>query len=98
MHLLYEDDDDIYSSITGNDGGFFCPNCLVVVLDTDVFARYAEVAADFDNKPLAGFTVAGFVDVRSIPEEKRHLPVGGEDNPVPLVPFLNVNVTAPSSG
>ncbi|MCD6289568.1 MAG: hypothetical protein J7M34_03625 [Anaerolineae bacterium] len=35
--------------------------------------------------------IAGIVDLDAIPEEKRYLPLGDEDNPIPLVEFTNVS-------
>jgi uncharacterized protein YecA (UPF0149 family) len=32
--------------------------------------------------------IAGIVDLNSIPKEKRHLEIGIDENPVPLVHFL----------
>ncbi len=37
------------------------------------------------------FVVMGIVDLDAVPEEKRDLPLGEEDNPIPLVEFTNVS-------
>ncbi len=37
------------------------------------------------------FTVLGVIDLDAIPEEKRHLPLGDDDNPIPLVRFTNIS-------
>jgi hypothetical protein len=70
----------------GNDGGYFCSNCPVVVLDNQEF----ETMASFGRQSSSSFqyTVAGIVDLDAIPEEKADLPIGGDDNPIPLVEFL----------
>lgn len=39
----------------------------------------------------AEFTVLGLVDLESIPEDKRSLPLGGDDNPIPLVKITNMS-------
>lgn len=80
---------DYESSITGNDGGYFCPNCKIVVLDHDMFAELASQSTKF-SKPF-GFTVLGIVDINAIPEDKENIPLGGDDNPVPLVEFTNLS-------
>jgi len=73
--------------ITGNDKGYFCPNCPVVVLDRKAFS---ELASGFNPmSSLLQFTVSGIVDLDAIPEGKTHLPLGSDDNPIPLVEFLN---------
>ena len=72
--------------MVGNDGGKFCSQCPVVVLDNEVFAETALSGGASGNSI---FTVAGIVDLNAIPEEKRHIPIGDDDNPLPLVEFLN---------
>ena len=71
---------------TLNDGGYFCPNCPVIVLDNEKFEKMASIGTR-SSKPFE-FTVAGLVDYDAIPEEKAHLPLGDDDNPIPLVKFL----------
>jgi hypothetical protein len=39
----------------------------------------------------AEFTVLGLVDLEAVPEDKRSLPFGGDDNPIPLVKFTNMS-------
>jgi len=34
------------------------------------------------------FAVLGIVDLDAVPEEKAHLSLGDDDNPIPLVAFL----------
>jgi hypothetical protein len=34
------------------------------------------------------FAVLGIMNMDAIPEDKRHLPVGSDDTPIPLVEFL----------
>ena len=33
------------------------------------------------------YCVEGIVDLDAIPEDKRHLPLGAEGNPIPLIEF-----------
>ncbi len=74
------------SLIMGNDAGSFCPKCPVVVLDADTIAEGLSCAAP---KQRFEFHVAGIINIDAIPEEKKHLPLGTDDNPIPLVRFLN---------
>ena len=82
--LLLKDSDDVIPFLAGNDGGSFCPKCPVVVLGVDVFSRSAAIGAP-EPKSLM---VAGIVDIESIPGDKQHIPLGDDDNPIPLVKFL----------
>jgi hypothetical protein len=38
------------------------------------------------------FCVEGIVDLDAIPEHKRHLPIGGAENPIPLIEFQGPGV------
>ena len=73
--------------IISNDGGGFCPNCPIVVLDYENFLEGILAAGASQG---TAFTVVGIVDWETIPEDKRDEPIGEEDNPIPLVEFLNV--------
>ncbi len=74
--------------ITGGDGGYFCSNCPIVVLDKDDFAEMASLfyKGDINSTELI---VKGIVDLDAIPENKRNKPLGTKDNPIPLIPFTN---------
>lgn len=72
--------------LAGNKGGWFCPNCPVVVLNYDEFVQGMVVVSGVTTKE---FTVAGIVNSDAIPDDKKHLPFGHNDNPIPLVEFLN---------
>jgi len=71
--------------VIGNDGGHFCARCPIVVLDFDVFSRMAALA----EEPARGgeFAVLGIVDLDAVPKEKARLPLGTDDNPIPLIEF-----------
>ena len=74
--------------IIGTDGGYFCSNCPIVVLDVNKFAELAKASFRVPVEEVQ-FTVPGIVDLDAIPEEKRNVPLGKEDNPIPLVEFIN---------
>jgi len=78
---------DVNPFIVGPKGGYFCPRCPSVVLDRDEFLRYASVVRQDDSME---FAVVGLVDMDAIPKDKRHLPLGADDNPIPLVRFTNI--------
>jgi hypothetical protein len=45
-----------------------------------------------------GFSLSeGIVDLEAVPEDKRHLPLGDEDNPMPLIEFKSAVVPPPLS-
>jgi hypothetical protein len=75
-----------------NDYGAFCPECPVVVLDKNGFERLAresvEKNPDWKMPGDLSFIVIGIVNLNAVPEDKRHLPLGGDDNPIPIVEFL----------
>jgi len=85
--LAIRESHDIHASIVGNNGGYFCPKCPTIVLDSDTFEEFARLS--FDREADAEYTVLGLVDLEAIPKDKRSLPIGGRDNPVPLVKFSN---------
>ncbi len=70
----------------GGGGGYFCAHCPVVVLARPTFDLFAEVAMRSSKR--FKYDVLGIVDLDAVPEEKRHLPFDEENNPLPLVPFL----------
>jgi hypothetical protein len=86
---------------TGNDSGDFCPECPVVVLERKGFERVIEgivkESPDWAMSGAVSFVVIGIVNMDAVPEDKRHLPMGGDDNPIPLVEFLRESDTASKS-
>ncbi len=85
--LMLKNDEEISPFIVGNEGGHFCPNCPVVVLEKEIFTKFAGIA-DSSNDSEA-YTITGIIDFDKIPKEKREIPLGEDDNPIPLVEFLN---------
>jgi hypothetical protein len=83
---------------TGNDSGAFCPECPVVVLDRKGFegvvGGIVEENPDWRISGPVSFVVIGAVNMDAVPEDKRHLPMGDDDNPIPLVKFLQEIDTA----
>jgi len=86
--------------ITGNESGAFCPECPVVVLDRKGFEQAIEAMAEKPDWGISGtvqFAVMGIVNIEAVPEDKRHIPLGDDDNPIPLVAFLSETDTANKS-
>ncbi len=79
---------DVQSVVMGNESGHFCNNCPTVVLDYDEFNKFAFIATQVLHPD---FVVLGIVDLSAIPPEKRNVPIGGDENPIPLVKFSNLS-------
>jgi hypothetical protein len=83
------------SFVVGSDMGWFCTRCPTVVINPEDASKLLQHGLphwDIGSE----FAVAGVVDLDAIPEEKQHLPLGDEDNPIPLVEFTNISrKTAP---
>lgn len=77
--------DEIKPFMAGTDAGHFCPVCPVVVIDSEKIKLMAAIGAKVDEPE---FAVAGLVDFDAVPKNKKHLPLGTDDNPIPLVEFL----------
>jgi len=76
--------------IIGNDMGWFCARCPTVVINPEEVKEFlAHGLPKWDTG--AEFAVVGIVDLDAIPEEKQDLPLGGDDNPIPLVEFTRVS-------
>lgn len=77
------DEAEFISNLTGS---HFCNICPVVVFDSEKI----EQAVKLGIKGAANlrYMLAGIVDFNAIPENKRHLEIGIESNPIPLVHFL----------
>lgn len=74
----------------GNDMGWFCARCPTVVINPEKVSEFLthrlphwDIGTDF--------AVVGIVDLDAIPEEKQDLPLGDDDNPIPLVEFTNIS-------
>lgn len=85
--LLYvKSDSDEGEFMTSLSGSHFCKKCPVVVFDTNKVEQAAMLGIR-GGKNLE-YSIAGIIDLDSIPDNKKHLEIGSEENPVPLVHFL----------
>jgi hypothetical protein len=72
------------------DFGWYCGQCPTVVLNTEELAEMLSfVMPDWDIGDE--FTVLGLVDLSAVPEEKHHLPLGDDGNPIPLIEFTSTS-------
>jgi len=69
----------------GSDAGHFCPVCPVIVIDSEKLKHLAAIGARVDEPE---FAAVGLIDLDAVPEDKRHLPMGEDGNPIPVVKFL----------
>lgn len=84
--LCAKSDTDEGEFMTNLSGSQFCEKCPVVVFDIDKVEQAAKIGIK-GNINLK-YTIAGIIDLDSIPEEKKQLEIGIDENPVPLVKFL----------
>jgi len=84
--LAVKSDTDEGEFMTNLTGSHFCANCPVVVFDNEKVEQAAKLGIKGDEN--LKYLIAGIVDLNSIPKEKRHLEIGIDENPVPLVHFL----------
>ena len=77
------DEGEFMSNLTGS---HFCNSCPVIVFDSDKIEQAARLGIRGDTN--LRYLVGGIVDFNAIPQEKRHLDIGIDGNPVPLVHFL----------
>ncbi len=77
------DEGEFMSNMTGS---HFCESCPVVVFDSDKIEQAARLGIRGDAN--LRYLIGGIVNLNAIPQEKRHLEIGIDGNPVPLVYFL----------
>ncbi len=73
----------------GSDFGWFCPNCPTVVINPYGVKEALSIGKpDWDIG--SEFGVMGVIDLDAVPPDKADIPLGEDDNPIPLVEFTNV--------
>lgn len=77
---------DADSFISSNDAGWFCLDCPTVVVNADAINKLLGHRLRRWNVGHE-FVVMGLVDLDAVPPEKGHLPLGEDNNPIPLIPF-----------
>ncbi|QZE15882.1 hypothetical protein K4L44_08635 [Halosquirtibacter laminarini] len=87
------DEGEFMSNMTGS---HFCNSCPVVVFDSEKIEETVRYGIRGDSN--LKYEIGGIVDFNAIPKEKRHLEIGVDDNPVPVVDFLpDLNTTTVKS-
>lgn len=75
----------IQSYLIENDGGYFCPKCPTIVLNTNTFAQIT-VDGDTDDS-VQDINVAGLVDTLNMPEGQ-DFTLREANHSTPLIEFL----------
>ncbi len=76
------------SFMTNGDFGWYCTSCPTMVIDMDELGNMLSFSLP-DWKIGSEVAVLGIVDLKAIPKEKQHMPLGEDGNPIPLVKFLH---------
>jgi hypothetical protein len=76
------------SFVLGGDFGWFCPACPTIVINGDRVSEMLGIGKQGWNIG-SEWAPLGLVDLDAVPETKRHLPLGTDDNPYPLVEFIH---------
>lgn len=84
--IAAKSDTDEAEFMSNYTGSHFCSSCPVVVFDSHKVEEATKMGIRGHNN--LRYIITGIVDLNAIPEEKRHLEIGMEGNPVPLVHFL----------
>ena len=84
--LRVKSDSDEGEFMTSLSGSHFCNKCPVVVFDSDKVELAARVGIRGDKN--LRYAIAGLIDLDAIPKDKRHIEIGCDENPMPLVCFL----------
>lgn len=71
-----------------NGDAYFCTACPAVLLKRMHFERAAALGAPGPGE--GEYAIIGFVDLDAVPEDKRNVPLGEEENPIPLVEFASI--------
>jgi hypothetical protein len=79
-------DSDQSEFMTNLSGSKFCLKCPVVVFDNEKVNQAARFGLR-QSKSIK-YIIAGIINFDSIPDDKKHLEIGCDDNPIPLVQFL----------
>jgi hypothetical protein len=74
------------SFMIGSDAGWFCRTCPTIVINRQQIGQTLSYGGGRWNVGRE-FTILGLVNLDAVPPEKRHLPLGEADNPIPLVEF-----------
>jgi hypothetical protein len=74
------------SFVSGSKAGWFCSQCPAVVISSNAVGELLSHQLPGWNVGQE-FVVLGIVDIDSVPKEQKRLPLGRDDNPIPLIAF-----------
>jgi hypothetical protein len=74
------------SLMIGSDAGWFCHTCPTIVINRQKIGQMLNHGGGRWNVGQE-FAILGLVNLDAVPPHKRHLPLGQDDNPIPLVEF-----------
>ena len=84
--LAVKCDTDAAEFMTRVSGSHFCPSCPVVVFDKKTLGKVAKLA--MRGKRNIQYDVIGIIDFDAVPEEKKNMVLGTDENPIPIIDFL----------
>jgi len=76
------------SFIMGSDFGWFCDNCPAIVINSaEVNKMLGHSLSHWDVGKE--YVVLGIVNLDAVPDDKGDIPLGDDDNPIPLAEFTH---------
>jgi hypothetical protein len=92
----YDGEDELESTVTGGSFGWFCTTCPVVVFNRPELRDFLHhLPSDLEIGPNA--IILGIINMNAIPVQKRGMPIGKPENPIPLCIFTNLPPLPPES-
>jgi hypothetical protein len=84
------------SFLISGDFGWYCQSCPAVMLNQPELSKM--MGRSKPSWKVGGeFSVVGVLNLDTIPENKRHLPLGAPGVPTPLVKFSNLENDGPTT-
>ncbi len=84
--LAVRSESDEAEFMTNAVGSTFCQNCPIVVFDRERVEMAAKLGIKAKEKMM--YSVIGFVNLDAVPESKRQMELGTDENPIPFISFL----------
>lgn len=85
--IVAKSDTDEGKFLTNLHGSHFCESCPVVVFNPDIVEQAARLGIKGDEN--LKYFIEAIVNLNAIPPEKKHLEIGTNENPIPIVHFLS---------
>jgi len=84
LHVVSRNDEAQF--MINSVGSTFYTHCPVVVFNKQKIVEAATIGI---REAVEGYGVIGIIDLGAVPEEKRHMELGIDENPIPIVDFLS---------